>query len=147
MFFSQQMDVTKRMYFFEVFWYCRPSTSRVNRCCSILLPWNTLSWLCLWLVVEIRVNYVAHGRIGVTRDAEFLDCRQCSKIAAKTSGRLNLPRPRLWRVNGETHLGLYVTIRLWRNVFASPFTSASTKHGQSDVRFQWPVLWALAKYT
>ena len=55
---------------------------------------------------------MAHGRIGVTRDAEFLDCRQCSKIAAKTSGRLNLPRPRLWRVNGETHLGLYVTIRL-----------------------------------
>ena len=31
---------------------------------------------------------MAHVRIGVTRDAEFLDC---SKIAAKTSGRLNLP--------------------------------------------------------
>ena len=52
---------------------------------------------------------MAHVRIGVTRDAEFLDC---SKIAAKTSGRLNLPRPRLWRVNGKTHVGLYVTIRL-----------------------------------
>ena len=47
---------------------------------------------------------VAHVRIGVTRDAEFLDC---SKIAAKTSGRLNLPRPRLlpreWR-NARRHL-------------------------------------------
>ena len=32
---------------------------------------------------------MAHVRIGVTRDAAFLDC---SKIAAKTSGRLNLPR-------------------------------------------------------
>ena len=39
------------------------------------------------------VNCVAHVRIGVTRVAEFLDC---SKIAAKTSGRLNLPRPRLF---------------------------------------------------
>ena len=131
--FSQQMDVTKKMSFFEVFWYCRPSTSRVNRCCSIRLPWNNLSLLCLWVVVEIRVNDGAHIRNGVTRNAEFLDC---SKIAAKTSGRLNLPRPRLWRVNGETHVVLYVTIHLRRNVFASPFTSASTKHGQSDVRFQ-----------
>ena len=28
------------------------------------------------------------------------------------TGRLNLPRQRLWRVNGETHVGLYVTIHL-----------------------------------
>ena len=52
---------------------------------------------------------MAHVRIGVTRDAAFLDC---SKIAAKTSCRLNLPRTRLWRVNGETHVGPYVTIHM-----------------------------------
>ena len=48
----------------------------------------------IWLVVEIRINDVVHVRIGVTRDAAFLDC---SKIAAKTSCRLNLSRTRLWR--------------------------------------------------
>ena len=59
------------------------------------------------------------------------------KIAAKTSGRLNLPRPRLWRVNGEMHVGLYVTIHLWRNVLASPFTSTSNK--TRPVRCAFPV--------
>ena len=37
---------------------------------------------------------MAHVRIAVTRDPAFLDC---SKIAAKTSCRLNLPRPCIWR--------------------------------------------------
>ena len=47
---------------------------------------NLSWWLDLWLVVEITVKDVANVRIGVTRDAEFLEC---SKITAKTSGRSN----------------------------------------------------------